>query len=376
MKLCFISVQQWSVDVLRGDTSAAGGAEAQTAYLARAFAELGHSVDLIYGSGASTITVHNVAGVRCIKAFPAWNHPGSLLTFWRALRESAADLIYMRLPLDFMWLVSLFVKMHPQSKFVYAIGNDPHCNPWHTYPKDGWFHNPIYALGLRTVDIVAIQHQAQAKMLRPYTKAKVVLIPNLMRSIQSEPRQYNDTTIDAIWISHIRPQKQLSILLDIAEQLPLLQFVVIGGFGLDPSRGALEARMQGIRNLRFEGPRPFEDVIKLLRASKVLVNTSSWEGFPNSMLDAWSVGVPVVSLQIDPGGVITREGLGLVSGTKSQLACDILKLVEERSPNCEMGKKGHDYVRRAHSIDSVCQGFGQILPGFQKTNVVAPEEVA
>ena len=44
--------------------------------------------------------------------------------------------------------------------------------------------------------------------------------------------------------------------------------------------------------------------------AKVLVNTSDVEGFPNSYLQAWIRGVPVVTL-IDPDGVIEREGLGV-----------------------------------------------------------------
>lgn len=373
MKLCFVSLGRWSVDILQGDTSAAGGAEAQVAYLASAFADLGFSVDLIYGNGDSRATVHTIAGVKCVNAFPAWKRPGSLLEFWQALKEANADLIYVRLPLDFLWMVGLFVRRHTRSKFIYALGNDPHCNPWHTYPWKGWFHNTIYALGLRMADFVAIQHEAQAAKVKPYTKGQIVLIPNLVRSLQKEPRRYDQATIDVLWISHIRPQKQLSILLDIAEQLPTLRFVIVGGFGRESSRKELEFRMQGIRNLRYEGPRPFDDVIQLLMSSKILVNTSSWEGFPNTMLDAWSTGVPVVSLQIDPGGIISREGIGLVSGTRSQMVYDISKLVEERSLNCAMGKRGQEYVRKAHSLDAVCRAFEQIVPGFQSQHIAVRE---
>ena len=365
MKLCFVSIGRWSVDILQGNTSTAGGAEAQVAYLARALAKLGHRVDLIYSNGDSRATTRVIAGVRCVDAFPSWKRPGSLLAFWQALKESAADLIYARLPYDFLWMIGLFVRTHPQSRFIYALANDRHCNPWHTYPWKGWFHDPLYALGLRTADFVAVQHEAQAQMVRPHIKGKLVLIPNLVRSMQSEPRRYDKATIDVIWISHIRPQKQLSILLDIAEQLPTLRFVVVGGFGREPNRGELECRMQGIRNLRYMGPRPFEDVIQLLMSSRVLVNTSSWEGFPNTMLDAWSAGVPVVSLQIDPGGVISREGLGQVSGTPSQTVRDIKKLIEDRSLNCEMGKRGQEYVRRGHGIEAVCRALEQIVPGIK-----------
>jgi glycosyltransferase involved in cell wall biosynthesis len=368
MKLCFIAFGHTVVDVLNGDTRKSGGSEAQTAYLAAAFATLGHQVDLIYGDGRARSAPCVIAGVRCMDAFPSWRRPGSLLTFWTALKESAADLIYARLRNDSLGLAGLFSKWHPGSTFVYALANDRDCNPWQAYDHNRWFHNPLYALGLRTADVVALQHEAQARLVKPYVKGELILVPNLMPSVACGPRKYEETDIDAIWIAKIRPQKQLHVFLDLAEELPHLQFAVVGGFAADLDRKwrrDLEHRMETLTNLRFLGPQRFEDVMQFLAHSKVLVNTSYWEGFPNTMLEAWSVGVPVVSLEIDPGSVIQREAIGLVSGTVAKMIRDVERLVQTRPLNCEMGQRGLEYVRRAHSLEAVCRAFERIMPGIQ-----------
>jgi glycosyltransferase involved in cell wall biosynthesis len=368
MKFCFIAPGHITVDVLNGDTRKSGGAEAQVAYLAAAFAGLGHQVELIYGDGMTKSSSCIIAGVKCIDVYPSWKRPGNLLAFWAVLQESAADLIYARTPKDFLWLPGLFSKLHPESKFVYALANDRECNPWQAYQYNRWFHNPLYALGLRTADVVALQHRAQAQLVKPHTRAKLVLVPNLVRSVAGKVRDYEETNVDAIWIARIRPQKQLHLLLDVVEALPHLQFAVVGGFS--PSfdqkmRRDLEHRMQRLENVRFLGAQRFEDVMQLLVHSRILVNTSNWEGFPNTMLEAWSVGVPVVSLQIDPGGVIRREAIGLVSGTVSRMIGDVERLVQTRSLNREMGQRGLEHVRRAHSLEAVCQAFERIMPGMQ-----------
>lgn len=373
MKFCFLSPGQRSIEVLEGDTRRSGGAEAQVAYLAAAFAGFGHEVDLIYGNGQGSCAPRFITGIRCIDAIPSWSHPKALGEFWKRLQESNPDLIYARMPSDFFWLISLFTKRNTGSGFVYAIANDGLCNPWQTYVANHWFHDPFYALVLRTADFIAVQHEAQAHMVKPYIKGQLVLIPNLMSSVPSESRKYEQTSIDVIWIAQIHPRKQLAILLNIAEQLPKLKFVVVGSFFSEINRSGLEYRMQSLRNLRFEGSLKFREVIQRLNSSKVLVNTSGWEGFPNTMLEAWSVGVPVVSLQIDPGGVISCEGLGLVSGTPDQMVHDITKLVEDQPLNYKMGRRGQEYVRRAHSIEAVCRAFEQILPGFQARHDTARE---
>jgi glycosyltransferase involved in cell wall biosynthesis len=368
MKCCFISQGFGAVDVLEGDTRRAGGSETQVAYLAAAFAKLGHTVDLIYGSGQGRHALHMIAGIRCIDSFPAWSLPGSLLGFWKSLRESRADLIYARMPSDFHWMIELHARLEKKAAFVYAISNDRSCNPWRTYPSSPgrWFHNLCYALWLPTTKLITIQHPEQAQMIKPYIKGRLFLVPNLMNSVESEPRDYDSTTVDVIWIAQIRRQKQLSVLLDIAEDLSSLRFVIVGGFPAAADQSKFEGRIQSIRNLQFMGPRQSNEVMQLLKSSKILINTSCWEGFPNTMLEAWSVGVPVVSLEVDPGGIIKREGLGLVSGTYNQVVLDTLQLVNDRSLNCKMGTKAQEYVRRAHSMQTVCQALEQIVHGFQE----------
>ena len=368
MRFCFIAPGHVTVDVLNGDTRESGGAEAQVAYLATALANLGHQVAVIYGYGNAETAHSIIAGVKCMDAYPSWKRAGSLLAFWAALKGSAPDLIYARLPNDFLWLAGLFSRLHRESKFLYALAHDRHCNPWQAYTYNRWFHDPLYALGLRTADVVALQHEAQAQLVQPHTKGKLVLVPNLVRSVARVARKYEEADIDVIWIARIRPQKQLHLFLDVVEALSHLQFVVVGWF--DPffnqkTRRDLEHRMQRLENVRFVGAQRFEDVIQLLMRSKILVNTSNWEGFPNTMLEAWSVGVPVVSLQIDPGGVIRREALGLVSGTVSKMIGDVEMLVQTRLLNREMGKRGMEYVRRAHSLEAVCRAFERIVPGMQ-----------
>jgi glycosyltransferase involved in cell wall biosynthesis len=376
VKLCFVTPGRRSVDVLKGDTSKSGGSEAQVALLAAAFVDLGHKVDLIYGDRGKVSSPLVIAGISCIDAFPSWGHPWSLPVFWSVLKKSAADLIYTRLPSDFLWIIGLFSKLHARSRFMYALCNDSQCNPWKSYRHKKLLHNPLYALGLRTADIVAVQHEGQVQLVRRFVNGKLVLVPNLVRLVATEVRNCRETDIDVIWIAQIRPQKQLSVLLGVAEELPHLQFAVVGGFVDTRSRSDLERRMVSLRNLSYLGPLDHEVVMRLLVRSRVLANTSYWEGFPNTMLEAWSLGVPVVSLQNDPGGVISREGLGLVSRTPGQMVRDIMKLVEERPLNCEMGKRGQEYVQRAHGIGAVCRAFEHIMPGFEAPNDAAREGIA
>jgi glycosyltransferase involved in cell wall biosynthesis len=368
MRWCFFSAGYWSLDVLGGDTRTTGGAEAQVAYIATAIAQLGHEVGLVYGDGRGRGHRQVVAGVTCIDAAPSWRHPASLAVFWQALSFLSPDVLYAQLPDDFLWMMGLFARRSPGARFVYQLASDVHCAPWMmAFGYKRWFHAPLYAIGLHSADVITAQHDHQQTLLSPRLRKRLAsVVPNLVRSISDCPREYEATTFDAIFIALIRPVKQLEVFLDLAEALPDLRFAVVGGFASHLSAGqraSLEARLGGLRNVAFLGPRRAEEIMALLTKSKMLVNTSRWEGFPNTMLEAWSVGVPVVSLSVDPGSVIEREQLGLVSGTIAHLCRDVSTLAGTESLNRRLGGNGLAYVRRRHSPEAVCEALTQALPG-------------
>lgn len=367
MRWCFVSPGCTSTQVLAGDTRSSGGAEAQIAHLAAALVGLGHEVGLIYGDG-QTQSVSKISGVMCIAAAPAWRFPASLPAFWRAMDTLRPDVLYARLPTDFLWLMGLFARSRRDTRFIYALASDLHCTPWTAYDHKKWFHAPLFSLGMRSTDVIAVQHHEQSATLNPHLRERSAHVPNLVRSVCEHPRVYDTTTIDAIWIGKIRSIKQLHLFLDLAEAMPRLRFAVVGGF--DPTessmlQAALAQRIRKLKNLTFYGPKPDDEVISLLSKAKALVNTSRAEGFPNTMLEAWSIGVPVVSLSVDPGGVIEQEGIGFVSRTVTQLVHDVDRIVRTKSLNQRCGELALSYVRRQHSLEAVCQALERALPGVQ-----------
>ncbi|QJP14821.1 glycosyltransferase family 4 protein [Starkeya sp. ORNL1] len=92
-----------------------------------------------------------------------------------------------------------------------------------------------------------------------------------------------------------------------------------------------------------------DDVLAMLRGAKIMVNTSDAEGFPNATLEAWTVGVPVLPLTVDPGGVFERHGLGLLSSAEAQLAHDLGTLGGD-AMNREAGTRALVHVAPHHGL--------------------------
>jgi glycosyltransferase involved in cell wall biosynthesis len=116
----------------------------------------------------------------------------------------------------------------------------------------------------------------------------------------------------------------------IAAELPDVDFVIVGE-GED--RAALEAlavRLGLQRRVRFLGLR--HDVPALLAAVDVLTLTSTFEGFPNALLEAMAMGAAVVAT--DVGGcrevVVAQEsGLLVPANAPAAVAAGALRLLRD-----------------------------------------------
>ncbi len=333
------------------------------AYLAKLIAARGHEVVFFYGDGVGDPQTQLIDGVTCIDLMPTWRKPLSVAKFYAALKASKPDVLFSTLPHDFLPLLGIYARRNA-GVYVHWVANDVHCSPWGSYSYNRWFHEPLYGLALSSAAGIAIQHERQRAMFSPRLRKRMAIVPNLMRCFGAKKREFDSANYDAIWIALIRPVKQLDVYLDLARALPNLRFAVVGGFAPGISSNDVTSfmnRIAGLANVEYLGPRRADEVIDLLAQSKILVNTSSSEGFPITMLEAWSVGLPVVSLTVDPGGIIVQKGLGAISKTSDRMAIDVADIATSKSRNEELGDNGFQYVRRHHSAQAVYDPLMQLI---------------
>ena len=79
--------------------------------------------------------------------------------------------------------------------------------------------------------------------------------------------------------------------------------------------------------------------------ARIFLNTSSIEGFPNTFLQAWIRGVPVVSF-FDPDGLIRRLQLGRVATSIDDMREAIRSLLETDTHRETIGRRARDFAAR------------------------------
>ena len=151
-----------------------------------------------------------------------------------------------------------------------------------------------------------------------------------------------------LWLNRIATGKNAEAFIDLAQSLharyPGVRFVMVGGRQQDAYMQAIRQRASGAPNLELTGNVPADEVWRWFDQAWVFVLTSTSEGFPNVLLQAWATATPVVSLMIDPDGLMEREGLGLVSGTMEGLELDVIRLLDDADLRERLGETSRAYV--------------------------------
>jgi len=119
----------------------------------------------------------------------------------------------------------------------------------------------------------------------------------------------NNNKKNIISICRLVDQKNIFEIFNIAEKLQIYNFIVLGdGYLFDKAKNYLKNR--DIKNVFLLGNQ--KDIFKYLYSSDLFLSTSLYEGHPISILEAMSIGLPIVASKVT-GNVdtITNDSSGL-----------------------------------------------------------------
>lgn len=330
MKVAFYSYHAF--DVVNSPHTLAGGMELQVLLLGRELMSRGVAVEFLVGdSGQEDLLERDGLIFRKVfKARPA-SAASRTLFFLRAIRSCRADILMERgssINSGSLFLVSKLFGM----KYVFAAASDVNCDRHSQDPSCmGRFRRFLYDIAIRGAAVVVVQKQSQRDMLRTSYRRDGVIIRSLALVPKELPEKGNTVRKDAVWISNLHRYKQPELFLELARRLPGYRFAMAGGTRDAAYGRAIADSASRIPNLEFCGFLPQEQLWQLLSRARVLVNTTVVdgkyeEGFPNTFIQAWALGIPVVSLISNPDALITTMNVGRVSRTPEQMERDVVEL--------------------------------------------------
>ena len=134
----------------------------------------------------------------------------------------------------------------------------------------------------------------------------------------------------------------------------------ISGVSIQPVLDELRA----LPNVALDGSLEHSDALDRLADHRLVVNTSPSEGFSNVMLEGWSLGIPAVTLAVNPSGLLNGDRLGICArGDVLAMAAAVAALLKEQPARDAMGRRCRDYVADVHASGTVCAAFEDLVAG-------------
>ena len=222
----------------------------------------------------------------------------------------------------------------------------------------------LFRLGLALAQAIVVQTEEQVAMCRKQMGRDPVLIRSL-----SEVTAYCATDRSLfLWIGRTHPSKRPLDFVAFASALPSASFRMIllrTGPWANEVATSVGAAAAAVDNLTVSDGLPRAEVGRLIDHAVAVVSTSDYEGMPNVFLEAWTRGVPVLSLNCDPDRVIQREGLGwFAHGSLDTLIDQGHSIWANRAEFASLAERCRSYIEHYHAPVVIGEHWARILSTY------------
>lgn len=287
---------------------------------------------------------------------------------YRALKRERPDAIIQFVGSAHTGFAALYARINGCT-MLWRVTNDRTVEPerapwWHLHRH---IERACLDFGVRYSTGVVAQTEYQRKQLAArVARERLRVVANFHPAPPDPGERPSDAQRRVVWIANLKPLKNPGAFVRLARRFANsdVRFVMIGATLDDGewTRAALAA-IAATPNIEYLGPRRQDEVNAVLDTADLLVNTSDYEGFSNTFIQAWLRRVPVVSLHVDPDGLLSSGGLGAVAGGGDEEALfrhvDSLLRAPERRAAIGARARAHALDHHAEAnIDRIAQLLG------------------
>lgn len=257
-------------------------------------------------------------------------------------------------------ILTILASLWLRKRVVICERNDPAAQSL------GFFWNPLRRFIYPHADVITVNSYKNLTKLEKYiSHNKLRYIPNPLIVKTHPTNLMNDQKI-ILCVGRLTYQKAYDILLRafsiVVKNIPEWNLVVIG-------KGELEVELKNLaddlgisNNISWIGE--VNDPYQYYQKASIFSLASRYEGTSNAMLEAMSIGIPVIVSSTSSGCLeyVENEITGLVFPNEDyeSLAQSILRLIQDFSLSRRLGEAGREKVKE-NEISKVINKWEQVL---------------
>jgi glycosyltransferase involved in cell wall biosynthesis len=269
----------------------------------------------------------------------------NLFIFFYKLNQINADVYIQEAAGIETGITALYCKLF-KKKFIYMTAS--------SIDTDGGYHRLkpfeaiFYEWGLKHATHVICQTRSQQTNLTKNYLVKSLVMKNSYLLPHKIPIKNNFV----LWVGSAKILKQPQLFLDLAKSLPSHYFTIILPQHDLLLWNKIRKQVRYITNLKFIEKVPYRKINKYFSKAKVFVNTSTYEGFPNTFVQAAMYGTPIVSLNVNPDNFLIKNKCGFcANGSFNKLIKYTSLLLTNNRFWLETSQNAYNYARENHDIN-------------------------
>jgi glycosyltransferase involved in cell wall biosynthesis len=309
------------INILSKEEKPSGGAAVQAYGWIRGLSEVGQDIYVMTNTCQNGSIKEDCKHIKLIPLYD--NKKGIRWARWiyyrlpfiyRQIKQAKPEYLYQGIPGWTSFVLAVICK-RLRIKYILRISNDYLLDD-RFYKNYGTAHRYFQRLGMRLSYCILCQNDYQLRIIKnlfPGKKAIKISNPIFLKYSGQVPAAADRKYI--AWLGLYQYQKNLQLLFEIACLFKDEQFLIAGKEESKCDEDTINylEKLRELPNVTFTGFLHRHEVLPFLSNAKFLLNTSHYEGFSNTFLEAMSVGTPIISSdKVNPDAIITDHNLGIV----------------------------------------------------------------
>ena len=286
------------------------------------------------------------------------------VVFYYALGEkllnSPAKIIMTEMANEMTGWAAIYFKLLSKRGYIHRLASDNDAKYTDARSSGRALTYHLYNFALKKADLLYTQSTDQQMLLKKHMGFDSLILPHGV-FIDKRPRTSDKKFI--LWVGRATEVKQPELFMELAKLIPDEDFFMImpfeGQHTSESFRMNLNEKLKEAKelsNFRYLDYVPFNEIQGYFDQAKLFVNTSQYEGFPNTFIQACIGGSPIASLNVNPDSFIEKNNVGRYCSSDMTQLIDFIKTLDEKSID-HYGENAYRYALENHDILKIAAGY-------------------
>ncbi len=232
-----------------------------------------------------------------------------------------------------------------RKKFIYMFASDVEVEGLY---QDSRKKNIFFKILLNNSYKLITQNKFQKKKLKELFGKDSFVLYNGFKFKKNSLKEKKHI----LWVGRCLKLKNPELFLEIAKENPKENFVMIAPKSSQEDYYLyILKKAKLIKNLTFIPFVDFFEIDKYFNQAKIFLNTSDYEGFSQTFIQASMNSTPIVSLNSDPDGFLEKNECGFfANGDINLMKNQFKKLLEDKDLAKRMSKNAYNFAQENHDI--------------------------